>query len=128
MGFFTNTRAQKEGEIILSDDRHHLYRVVKGKFIEIKKILTPPGNPKLWEPGQKHGMSVYDIPKEIVYVYNIDAGIWDVLDLDQLKKDDADSYALDIMQNLYNIIDKYTINSIMRNASAAVDKLPKNTI
>ena len=76
MGFFANAGAQNEGEIVLSADRHHLYRVVKGKFIEIKKILTPPGNPKLWEPGQKRGVSIFDVPKRVAYVYNIDEDIW----------------------------------------------------
>ena len=76
MGFFTNTRTLNEGEIILSDDRRHLYQIVEGKPVEFERIRVPPGNPKLWVPGQKHGVSVYDIPKDIVYVYSIDADMW----------------------------------------------------
>ena len=76
MGFFTNTGALKEGEIVLSCDRHHLYQIVEGKPVEFERIRVPPGNPKLWVSGQKHGVSVYDTPKDIVYVYNIDADIW----------------------------------------------------
>ena len=126
MGFFTNTGTLKEGEIVLSCDRHHLYQIVEGKSVEFERIRVPSGNPKLWRPGQKYGVSVYDTPKEIVYVYNIDADIWDVLDLVQLKKGDADSYTLNIMRNFYDTVDKHTLNSIIRNTSAAADKLPKN--
>ena len=128
MGFFTNTGALKEGEIVLSCDRHHLYQIAEGKHVEFERIRVPPGNPKLWVAGQKHGVSVYDTPKEIVYVYNIDTDIWDVLDLVQLQKGDADSYTLNILRNFYDTVDKHTLNSIMRNASAAADKFPKNTI
>ena len=128
MGFFTNTGALKEGEIVLSCDSHHLYQIVEGKPVEFERIRVPPGNPKLWVSGQKHGASVYDTPKDIVYVYNIDTDIWDVLDLVQLKKGDADSYTLNILRNFYDTVDKHTLNSIMRNTSVAADKFPKNTI
>ena len=37
MGFFTNTGALKEGEIVLSSDHRHLYRIMEGKFVELKK-------------------------------------------------------------------------------------------
>ena len=128
MGFFTNTGALKEGEIILSRNRHHLYQITEGKPVEFERIRVPSGNAKLWRPGQKYGVSVYDTPKEIVYVYNIDTDIWDVLDLVQLQKGDADSYTLNILRNFYDTVDKHTLNSIMRNTSAAADKFPKNTI
>ena len=117
MGFFTNTGALKEGEIILSCNRHHLYQITEGKPVEFERIRVQ-GNPKLWRPGQKYGVSVYDTPKEIIYVYNIDADIWDVLDLVQLQKGDVDSYTLNILRNFYDTVDKHTLNSIMRNDSA----------
>lgn len=128
MGFFTNTGASKEGEIVLSCDRHHLYLIVEGKPVEFEKIRVPPGNPNLWVPGQKQGVSIYDMSKGVAYVYNIDSDIWDILDLVHLKKDDADSYTLNILRNFYDTVDKYTLNTIMQNTFAAVDKLPKNTI
>ena len=121
MGFFTNTGALKEGEIILSCNRHHLYQITEGKPVEFERIRVQD-NPKLWRPGQKYGVTVYDTPKEIIYVYNIDADIWDVLDLVQLQvqlqKGDVDSYTLNILRNFYDTVDKHTLNSIMRNDSA----------
>lgn len=128
MGFFTNTGALKEGEIVLSSNHRHLYLIVEGKPVEFEKIRVPPGNPKLWVPGQKQGVSIYDMSKGVAYVYNIDSDIWDILDLVHLKKDDADSYTLNILQNFYDTVDRYTLNIIMQNDFAAVDKLPKNTI
>lgn len=118
MGFFTNTGALKEGEIILSCNRHHLYQITEGKPVEFERIRVPSGNPKLWRPGQKYGVSVYDTPKEIIYVYNIDADIWDVLDLVQLQKGDVDSYTRNILRNFYDTVDKHILNSIMRKDSA----------
>lgn len=128
MGFFTNTGALKEGEIVLSSDHRHLYLIVEGKPVEFEKIRVPPGNPKLWVPGQKQGVSIYDKSKGVAYVYNIDSDIWDILDLVHLKKDDADSYTLNVLRNFYDTVDRYTLNIIMQNDFAAVDKLPKNTI
>ena len=37
MGFFTNTGALKEGEIVLSSDHRHLYLIVEGKPVEFEK-------------------------------------------------------------------------------------------
>ena len=37
MGFFTNAGASKDGEIVLSSDHRHLYRIMEGKFVELKK-------------------------------------------------------------------------------------------
>ena len=128
MGFFTNTGASKEGEIVLSCDRHHLYLITKGKPVEFEKIRVPPGNPNLWVPGQKQGVSIYDMSKGVAYVYNIDSDIWDILDLVHLKKDDADSYTLNILQNFYDTVDRYTLNIIMQNTFATADEFPKNTI
>lgn len=107
MGFFINSGALKEGEIILSDGRHHLYQVIEGKLTEYKKIITPPGDSKLWIPNQKLGVKVYDLPKSVVYIYNIDVNIWDVLDLIKVKKGEVDSYTLNIMRNFYDTIDKF---------------------
>lgn len=112
MGFFTNTGASKEGEIVLSCDLHHLYQITEGKPVEFEKIRVPPGNPNLWVPGQKQGVSIYDMSKGVAYVYNIDSDIWDILDLAHLKK----------------TVDRYTLNIIMQNTFTAVDKFPKNTI
>ena len=50
MGFFTNTGALKEGEIVLSSNHRHLYLIVEGKPVEFEKIRVPPGNPNLWVP------------------------------------------------------------------------------
>ena len=127
MGFFANTGALKEGEIVLSSDHRHLYRIMEGKFVEFKKRLTSI-IPNFWKPGQEPGDSVYDSTKRVMYVYNIDTDIWDVLDLVQLQKGDADSYTLNILRNFYDTVDKHTLNSIMRNTSATADKFPKNTI
>ena len=96
MGFFTNTGALKEGEIVLSCDHRHLYRIMEGKFVEFKKRLTSI-IPNFGKPGQEPGDSVYDSTKRVMYVYNIDTDIWDVLDLVQLQKGDADSYTLNIL-------------------------------
>ena len=112
MGFFTHTGASKEGEIVLSCDRHHLYQIVEDKPVEFEKIRVPPGNPNLWVPGQKQGVSIYDMSKGVAYVYNIDSDIWDILDLAHLKK----------------TVDRYTLNIIMQNTFATADKFPKNTI
>ena len=111
MGFFTNSGALKEGEIVLSGDRRQLYQIIKGKFIEFKKILTPPGNPKLWVPGQQLGASIFDSTKQEVYVYNIEKGVWD-----EMKYGSYDtSYISDL--NAYNAVLKLY---------EAADKLPKN--
>ena len=113
MGFFTNTRTLKEGEIILSGDRQHLYQITEGKPVEFKKILTPPGNPDLWVPGQKHCASIYDSTKQIMYIYNIEADTWGVLDTIQLHT----SYMNSSSSTL-----------VFSELSKLVDKLPKNTI
>ena len=88
MGYFANIGALKEGEIILSDDRHHLYQVTEGEFTEYEKIpseycrhldteneLTKckihvsPSNPNSWEQEPKRGVSVYDVLKKVIYGY-----------------------------------------------------------
>ena len=116
MGFFTNSGALKEGEIVLSSDRHHLYQVVEGKLTEYEKILTPPGNPNLWIPGQKRGSSIYDMSKGVIYVYNIDAGIWSVHDTSRLctshMNGDLNSLAFSELSKLFE----------------SVNDLPKNTL
>ena len=111
MGFFTNSGALKEKDIILSDDHQHLYQIIKGKCVEFKKILTPPGNPNLWVPGQQLGTSIFDSTKQVVYIYNIEKGIWEELEYG--------SYNNDYISNLnaYNAVLKLY---------EAVDKLPKN--
>ena len=75
MGFFTNTGALKEGEIVLSSDHRHLYRIMEGKFVEFKKRLTSI-IPNFWKPGQEPGDSVYDSTKRVMYIYNIEKDIW----------------------------------------------------
>ena len=113
MGFFTNTGALKEGEIVLSSDHRHLYLIVEGKPVEFEKIRVPPGNPKLWVPGQKQGVSIYDKSKGVAYVYNIDSNMWDALDTTQLHT----SY-----------INSSSSTLVFSELSKIVDKLPKNTI
>ena len=113
MGFFTNIRTLKEGEIILSDDHRHLYQITEGKLSEYRKINTPPGNPNLWVPGQKRGSSIYDSTKQIMYIYNIEADMWGALDTVQLHT----SYMNGSPSTL-----------VFSELSKLVDKLPKNTI
>ena len=81
MGFFTNTGALNEGEIILSKDRRHLYQVAEGKLTEYEKIIVPPDNQDLWPPGQKRGVLQYDSMKNVMYKYNIDSNVWDEYDI-----------------------------------------------
>ena len=75
MGFFTNTGTLNEGEIVLSSDHHHLYKIIEGKFVEFKKRYTS-AIPNFWKPGQEPGESVYDSTKKIIYNYNIEEDIW----------------------------------------------------
>ena len=75
MGFFTNTGALKEGEIVLSSDHRHLYRIMEGKFVEFKKRLTSI-IPNFWKPGQEPCESVYDSTKKIIYNYNTEDDLW----------------------------------------------------
>ena len=81
MGFFTNTGVTKEGEIVLSKDRRHLYQVAKSKLTEYEKIIVPPDNQDLWQPGQKRGVLQYDSMKNVMYKYNIDSNVWDEYDI-----------------------------------------------
>ena len=81
MGFFTNTGALNEGEIILSKDRRHLYQVTKGKLTEYEKIIVHSGNQDLWQPDQKHGVLQWDSMKKVMYQYNIDLNVWDEYDI-----------------------------------------------
>lgn len=75
MGFFANTGALKEGEIVLSCDRHHLYLIVEGKPVEFEKRCTS-NIPNFWKPGQEFGETVYDSTKEILYKYNTEDDLW----------------------------------------------------
>lgn len=75
MGFFTNTGALNEGEIVLSSDHHHLYKIIEGKFAEFQKRCTSV-KPNFWKPGQEPGESVYDSTKKIVYKYNTEDDLW----------------------------------------------------
>ena len=108
MGFFTNTGALNEGEIILSKDRRQLYQVTESKLTECEKIIVPSGNQDLWQPGQKRGVLQYDSMKNVMYKYNIDSNVWDEYDISL-------DNAFDMLLKLYEEIN--TINS-----------LPKNTI
>ena len=81
MGYFANIGALNEGEIILSDDRRHLYRVTEGELTEYEKIVAPPGNPDLWEPNQKRGVAVYDSIKQVAYLYDRVKNIWELCDM-----------------------------------------------
>ena len=110
MGFFTNTGALKEGEIILSKDYRHLYQVAEGKLTECEKIIVPPDNQDLWPPGRKRGVLQYDPMKKVMYKYNIDSNVWDEYNI-SIDNDNA----FDTLLKLCEEID--TINS-----------LPKNTI
>lgn len=114
MGFFTNTGALKEGEIILSDDRRHLYRVTEGELTEYEKIVAPPGNPDLWEPNQKRGVSVYDVLKKVIYGYNIYIDKWDIYDIDQIynENNNIDLTALNKLLNFYESINEYEVKYI----------------
>lgn len=78
MGFFTNSGDLNEGEIILSKDCHHLYRVVEGKLTEYEKIIVSPGPRK---PSQKRGVAVYDSIKQVAYIYDIVKDIWELCDM-----------------------------------------------
>lgn len=75
MGFFTNNGVTKEGEIVLSKDRRHLYQIVEGKFVEFKKRYTSDIS-KFWKPGQEPGETVYDSTKKIMYEYNTEDDLW----------------------------------------------------
>lgn len=75
MGFFTNNGATKEGEIVLSKDRRHLYQIVEGKFVEFKKRYTSDIS-KFWKPGQEPSESVFDSTKKIIYKYNTEDDLW----------------------------------------------------
>ena len=75
MGFFTNTGALNEGEIVLSSDHRHLYKIIKGKFVEFQKRYTSV-IPNFWKPGQEPGESVYDSTKKIIYKYNTEDDLW----------------------------------------------------
>ena len=111
MGFFTNIGALKEGEIVLSGDHQHLYKIIEGKSVEFERIRVPSGNPKLWVPGQQIGASIFDSTKQVVYIYNIEKGVWD-----KMKYGSYDtSYISDL--NAYNAVLKL---------HEATDKLPKN--
>ena len=112
MGFFTNTGALKEGEIVLSCDRHHLYQIVEGKSVEFERIRVPPGNPKLWVPGQKQGVTIYDMSKGVVYVYNIDSDMWDKLEYGSYNSDISDLNAYNAVLKLYKSLDKFPKNTI----------------
>ena len=107
MGFFTNTGALNEGEIILSKDRHHLYQVVEGKLIECEKIIVPSDNQDLsdnhdlWQPGQKCGILQYDSMRKVMYNYNIVSNVWDEYDLS--------------LDNAFDMLLKHTINSLSKN-------------
>ena len=81
MGFFANTGALKEGEIILSKDRRHLYQVAESKLTEYEKIIVPSDNQDLFPPGQKRGVLQYDSMKNVMYKYNIDSNVWDEYDI-----------------------------------------------
>ena len=108
MGFFTNSGALNEGEIILSKDRRHLYQVAKSKLTECEKIIAPSDNQDLWPPGQKRGVLQYDSMKKVMYKYNIDSNAWDEYDISL-------DNAFDMLLKLHEEIN--TNNS-----------LPKNTI
>lgn len=75
MGFFTNIGALNEGEIILSKDRRHLYKIIEGKSVEFKKRYTSDIS-KFWKPGQEPGESIYDSTKKIIYEYNTEDDLW----------------------------------------------------
>lgn len=75
MGFFINNGATKEGEIVLSKDRRHLYQIVEGKFVEFKKRYTSDIS-KFWKPEQEPGESVFDSTKKIIYKYNTEDDLW----------------------------------------------------
>lgn len=75
MGFFTNIGALNEGEIVLSKDRRHLYKIIEGKFVEFKKRCTS-NIPNFWKPGQEPGESVFDSMKKIIYEYNTEDDLW----------------------------------------------------
>lgn len=75
MGFFTNIGALNEGEIVLSKDRHHLYKIIEGKSVEFKKRCTSDIS-KFWKPGQEPGESIYDSTKKIIYEYNTEDDLW----------------------------------------------------
>ena len=107
MGFFTNTGALNEGEIILSKDRRHLYQVTKDKLIECEKIIVPSDNQDLWPPGQKRGVLQYDSMKKVMYKYNIDSNAWDEYDISL-------DNAFDMLLKLHEEIN--TINSLPKNA------------
>ena len=113
MGFFTNTGALNEGEIILSKDRRHLYQVTKDKLIECEKIIVPPDNrlsadnQDLWSSGQKRGVLQYDSMKKVMYKYNIDSNAWDEYDISL-------DNAFDMLLKLHEEIN--TINSLPKNA------------
>ena len=108
MGFFTNTGALNEGEIILSKDRRHLYQVAESKLTECEKIIVPFDNQDLWQPSQKRGVLQYDPMKKVMYKYNIDSNVWDEYDI---SLDNAFDMLLELCEEIN------TINS-----------LPKNTI
>ena len=110
MGYFANIGALKEGEIILSDNRHHLYQIVEGKFVEFKKRFTP-AIPDLWRPGREPGALVYDSTKDIMYKYNTEKDMWGALDTTQMHT----SYMNSSSSTL-----------VFSELSKLVDKLPKN--
>lgn len=124
MGFFTNIGALKEGEITLSDDCRHLYRIAKDKIIEIKKTITNSIT------NQKCSISIPDISKRVIYVYNIDADIWDIQNMNPM---DIDFYKM-YSTNIYGTYGTYSINYIsdlntynaLQKLYEEVDKLPKN--